>query len=445
MSIYDKASLVQIPSGYKGGTLYSVVPNDADGDFTYSGGTNGTRVNKDGLIETIAADTPRLNYPLLNGVVQSNPTLLLEPQRINIYTYSEDLSQGTTLTNTSVDETSIVSPDGALTGNKLTQTSGAYLRKNLSVILSGTYAWSFFAKKGDLRYLNARSLFVLNGTTPANGNTIIDLDTNTIAYKGTNVTSATIEQYPNDWIKVEIVATDNATGSGDFVDFFFTDSDTSTQSTGVAGNGYIWGVQFESGIYPTSYIKTQGEVNGVTRGEDDCIDAQTDFNDAEGVLYVNAKINDPDDADDNDFSLGDGSFVSNSVEIAFRNPLGLVQTIVGKCAIDGSTLSLTNTTITDQSIKHDLFHKVAYQYKQADFKMFVNGFKIGTSTYNDIFASGVLSRVSFEGNGTSSTKFRGETKELMTFNSAMTDIELETLTSYRSFNSMAKELLFTIE
>ena len=46
--IYDKASLVQIPSGYKGGgteNLYSVVPNTADGDFTYSGGTNGTRVN----------------------------------------------------------------------------------------------------------------------------------------------------------------------------------------------------------------------------------------------------------------------------------------------------------------------------------------------------------------------------------------------------------------
>ena len=62
---------------------------------------------------------------------------------------------------------------------------------------------------------------MLNGTTPANGNTIIDLDTNTISYKGTNVTSASIEQYPNDWIKVEIVATDNATGSGDFVDFFF--------------------------------------------------------------------------------------------------------------------------------------------------------------------------------------------------------------------------------
>jgi hypothetical protein len=250
--IYQKATLVQIPSGYKAADaeLYSVVPNTTAGDFTVSVGADATRVNKDGLVESVAANQARLDY---NPTNPQDPTLLLEPERTNIYTYSQDLSQGTTLTNTSVDNDNTTSPNGSLTGNKLTQTSGAFTRKTLSVI-SGTYAWSFFAKKGDLRYLNARSLFVLNGTTPANGNTIIDLNTNTIAYKGTNVTSASIEQYPNDWIKVKIVATDNATSSGDFVDFFFTDSDTSTQSTGVAGNGFIWGVQFESGSYGTSYI-----------------------------------------------------------------------------------------------------------------------------------------------------------------------------------------------
>ena len=283
--IYQKATLVQIPSGYKGGTLYSVVPNTAVGDFTVTGDAEGeaTRVNKDGLVESVLANQARLDY---NPTNPQDPTLLLEPERTNIYTYSQDLGQGTTLTNTSVDNDNTTSPDGSLTGNKLTQTSGAFTRKNLGVVLSGTYAWSFFAKKGDLRYLNARSLFVLNGTTPANGNTIIDLDTNTIAYKGTNVTTASIEQYPNDWIKVEIVATDNATGSGDFVDFFFTDSDTSTQSTGVAGNGFIWGVQFESGSYGTSYIPNLS--SGITtRTVDTCGTSDNNLiNNTEGVLFV---------------------------------------------------------------------------------------------------------------------------------------------------------------
>jgi len=430
MSIYDKASLVHIPSGYNEDILYNVLPNDADGDFDYSGGTNGTRVNKDGLIETIAADTPRLNYSLLNGVVQDNPTLLLEPQRINIYTYSEDLSQGTTLTNTSVDETSIVSPDGALTGNKLTQTSGAFTRKNLSVILSGTYAWSFFAKKGDLRYLNARSLFVLNGTTPENGNTIIDLDTNTIAYKGTNVTSASIEQYPNDWIKVEIVATDNATGSGDFVDFFFTDSATSTQSTGVAGNGYIWGIQFESGNYGTSYIANL-TTGSTSRSADVCNGAEADFNDSEGVLYAN--IADFDNDSYRQLTISDGSN-NDAVSIMFTPTENEIVCYVN----DGGS---TQVSISSSLDTHK-FNKIAIKYKANDFSVYINGFLKGEDTVGTV-PSG-LSTLNFD-NGSGVDDFYGKTKEVITFNEALSDTELETLTSYRSFNSMAKELLFTIE
>ncbi len=53
MSLLNKASLIQIPSGYKDGTLYSAKPTNGDGDFTFSRGSNlaATRVNSDGLIE----------------------------------------------------------------------------------------------------------------------------------------------------------------------------------------------------------------------------------------------------------------------------------------------------------------------------------------------------------------------------------------------------------
>ena len=46
-------SLAMIPSGYKDGKVYSVLPSNGDGDFTFSRGSNATRVNKDGLIETM--------------------------------------------------------------------------------------------------------------------------------------------------------------------------------------------------------------------------------------------------------------------------------------------------------------------------------------------------------------------------------------------------------
>jgi len=52
MSILDKASLIQIPSGYKSTKLYSLRPSNGTGDFTFSRSSSGTRVNSEGLIET---------------------------------------------------------------------------------------------------------------------------------------------------------------------------------------------------------------------------------------------------------------------------------------------------------------------------------------------------------------------------------------------------------
>ena len=51
MSIYDKASLVLIPSGTKTSKVYSQKPTSGDGDFTFSRSTMATRVNADGNIE----------------------------------------------------------------------------------------------------------------------------------------------------------------------------------------------------------------------------------------------------------------------------------------------------------------------------------------------------------------------------------------------------------
>ena len=121
MSLYKKAGLVQIPSGYKADKLYSVVPNNGDGDFDFTRASTATRVNKDGLIETVAINQARLDYPLLDGVVQDNPVLLLEPSRQNLFPDSEDFSasswQGVTGGALTANDTT--SPDGTSDATKL--------------------------------------------------------------------------------------------------------------------------------------------------------------------------------------------------------------------------------------------------------------------------------------------------------------------------------------
>ena len=86
-------TLTLIPSGYKSGKVYSQVPNTADGDFSFSGNTNATRVNSSGQVESVTAGTPRLDYS--NG---SCPTLLLEGAATNYVTNSE--IAGGTIQNT---------------------------------------------------------------------------------------------------------------------------------------------------------------------------------------------------------------------------------------------------------------------------------------------------------------------------------------------------------
>ena len=48
------ASLVLIPSAYKSGVLYSILPEDGTGDFTFSRPSGATRVNSQGLIEEVS-------------------------------------------------------------------------------------------------------------------------------------------------------------------------------------------------------------------------------------------------------------------------------------------------------------------------------------------------------------------------------------------------------
>ena len=52
-TLLETASLVMVPSGYEDGTLGSLVPTDASGDFAFTRGSNlsATRVNEQGLIE----------------------------------------------------------------------------------------------------------------------------------------------------------------------------------------------------------------------------------------------------------------------------------------------------------------------------------------------------------------------------------------------------------
>ena len=75
-----------VPSGYKAGTAYGVLPNVANADLAFVRGSTATRINADGLLESMDTNVPRIDYT--DG---SCPTLLTEPERINLAQYSEQI------------------------------------------------------------------------------------------------------------------------------------------------------------------------------------------------------------------------------------------------------------------------------------------------------------------------------------------------------------------
>ena len=74
MALYDKASLVLIPSQYKEGKLYNIKP--LKDSFEFERGSAATRVNSDGLIEYVGIGEELVtDYTIFNnggGIITVN-------------------------------------------------------------------------------------------------------------------------------------------------------------------------------------------------------------------------------------------------------------------------------------------------------------------------------------------------------------------------------------
>ena len=427
MSKYDKASLVHIPSGYKSGTLYNVLPNDADGDFDFTRASTATRVDENGLIETIATGTPRLNYPLLDGVVQDNPALLLEPSRTNTQPYSEQFDNAAwTKGNSSISANQITSPDGSQTADKWIEASDTSVKHQLydfsNISSAGTYHFSCFFKK------NERTRIAMGSLSGGAEGAIFDLDNGTIVRASDGVTTASeIQDYGNGWYRriVTIVTTGAVT-----VGFTLVSSGTTTTYNGDGSSSvYLWGAMIEAGSYATSYIPTSGAA--VPRAADVANGAGNSevFNDSEGVLFANISSL---ESDDNYISLSDGS-TSNRLIFGYDN---------NQFRVYKNGTNVFSTTSTPYNVR-SLFNKIALKYSNNQGTViYANGFLIDTGSDN-LTTSG-LNEVAFD-SGTGVQQFYGKTKEIGYYDAVLTDAELEALTSYTSFTNMANELNLTIK
>ena len=417
-------TLAMIPSGYKDGKLYSVLPSDGVGDFDVTRGSNATRINKDGLIETVTGNTPRLNYPLIDGVVSGCPSLLLEPARTNLITYSEDFSNVSWTKLGSSVTSGFISPTGGLDAFKLIEgsSSGTHEMEVIGLVVTANkYSMSLFAKadeRGKIR-VQLRNYFA------GNPSVIFDLENGTFEQNAQAIGSMTLLE--NGFYRCTFKTVLNAIAGGNAIlniNLVDETNQISYQGDGTSGV-YLWGAMLEQGSYPTSYIKSNSG-STTTRLADTANNAgkASTFNDSEGVLM--AEISDL-------YSGGGGVISINTGNNTQKIFLYLLNNTTVRYYAQGSGGVITDDIPISSASN---FNKIVFKYKSSDFAVWINGFELYTNTSAITFSN--LSSLDFHNPYLGGTEnFYGKTKQIQYYNTALTDLELETLTSYTSFNAMA--------
>ena len=77
-NLFNNASYIISPNGYKTSKIYALKPNDGSGDLGITRNTTATRINQYGVRETVPANIVRIDYS--NG----KPCFLIEPKRTNL-------------------------------------------------------------------------------------------------------------------------------------------------------------------------------------------------------------------------------------------------------------------------------------------------------------------------------------------------------------------------
>lgn len=331
--------------------------------FTFDRGSTATVVNKNGLIETVGVDEPRIDF--LNN---TKGHLLLEPARTNLVTQSENFASGWVLDDATIVSNSATSPDGNSNATLFKGNTNSS-RHNIvrgGLTASNTAVFSLFVKAKELRYIQIASANTVNQYVN------FDAENGIVVTVGSSFSNAKIEAIGSDgWYRCSVVSNNQYNGfyinlvSG--LNAGWIESWSMPNST---DGLYIYGAQLEQGSYATSYIPTSG--SAVTRLADytkivnspilQATNQFTLFFDAKdfvnyGATFANIMITLG--AAESPYDVGTGIHIYNKIWYYFN----------GSSAV---TLGNCYNAITDS--------KFAISYDGTKFTRYSNGVKLGTNT-----------------------------------------------------------------
>ena len=314
---------------------------------------------------------PVANVPRLDYLNSSCPKLLLEPQRTNLVTFSEQFDNAAWIkVNTTITANAATSPDGYTNADALVENTATSLHDTYQSFISTSstaYTFSCYIKpstrtraylRSDTSAGTVRTLFDLTGS----GSVV------TLAH-----TSASISLVGNGWYRCSITFTEGTGAAGRLV---FVEGAVGT-AISYAGNGltafWLYGAQLEAGAYATSYIPTLGA--SVTRGADACVKTGISslIGQTEGVLFLDFEIQTT-GQDMVIMNIYNGTTPANSMYFYLT-----VSNILQAYVDNSGTVVIISSGVLAQGR-----YKAALAYKANDCSFYLNGSLVGVDVSNTI-------------------------------------------------------------
>ena len=371
----------------------------------------GAQLNIGSTAKPYFPTTDRLNVPRLtyqNGG-GGCPSLLLEKQSTNLFTYSEQLDNAAwTKNNTTVTANATTSPDGTSNADKIADsinTSSAFYFYQSPATTSTQYTSSGYFKKGEYNFVTLHA-FGLNGA-------VFNLNTGVLVSQSGG--TGTIQSVGDGWYRCTFTFT--AGGSA----VFFSQSPAGNISyTGTIGSGiYAWGLQCEASSYVTSLIQTTSA--SATRVADACFKTGISslIGQTEGFIAGEVEgLTNSYGAQSTIMSVSDGT-TQNRVMFSFNATTGYVTPRIFKA---GSTIFVSDYAITlTQKIKF------AIGWGGGRAVCYVNGTQVQETTGLTFFSSGTLTRFGTDDGAGSNIGF-GKVGEYILGTTNLTNQQLQSLT-----------------
>jgi len=290
--------------------------------------------------------TTRLNIPRVDYST-GTAALLLEPQRTNISTGSENMGASWLPIGGTLTPNSTTSPSGLLNAAKLTvTTANGYAYRDIVTVASTVYTFSV--------YIRSATGSDVNGALNAGAGSINFVANNT-------------------WQRFSLTFTASAALTTFYIGGF--------SSLSLGEDIFIWGAQVEVGSYPTSYIPTTSA--SVTRNADTCLRTGISnlIGQTEGTLFIDFVFKTP-----TNVAGGQVAVTSNSVSIYDRVIIWNNSTTNTLAALVQANNALIYN-ISLGSFVDGTRYKIAIAYKSGDSVFYVDGIQVGSSSASFSFSA----------------------------------------------------------